>query len=312
MPLDSSSAYLLIYHGSRDSRPKTSAYQLARLVAKQLQTQLAHGHPPQTPIRDVPFSSRPNDARLSDRRMPQSSTSQSQRYEHRSEVSAHSPPSRAQIAPIVGTAALELAPLPLHQQIQQFGDRIRSLGCKTLRILPLFLLPGVHVTEDIPAEIDQAQHQLAPELDVHLHPFLGSHMQLSHYLQQRQGQEMIAAATAKVLIAHGSRRPGGNDPIEAIAIRLGASAAYWSVPPSLTEQVSALVEAGHQQIVIMPYFLFAGGITDAIAQQVEQLRQQFPDAKLHICNPLGATPDLASLVIELLATPATKTRFGHL
>lgn len=308
MPIDSSSAYLLIYHGSRDTRSQVSAHQLARLVAGQLQLCQSAEQPVAPVDRDMPLMEFQD--MLPQRHHP--GHGQRNGQTRKGAPPPKVPVLRRQPAPIVGTAALELAPLPLHQQIRQFGDRTRSLGCKTLRILPLFLLPGVHVTEDIPDEIDQAQHNLAPELDVHLHPFLGSHTQLSHYLDQRRGQEISnVAATAAVIVAHGSRRPGGNEPIEAIASSLGALAAYWSVPPSLSSQVKTLVEAGHQQIAVIPYFLFAGGITDAIAQQVEQLRQQFPGIALHLSKPLGATPDMADLVIELLATPATKTRFGH-
>jgi len=37
--------------------------------------------------------------------------------------------------------------------------------------------------------------------------------------------------------------------------------------------------------------LFPGGITDAIAQSVEELKFQFPDAVLHLAEPLGASGD---------------------
>jgi sirohydrochlorin ferrochelatase len=61
-----------------------------------------------------------------------------------------------------------------------------------------------------------------------------------------------------------------------------------------------LVRGGQQQIGIVPYFLFNGGITDAIAKNVAQLKQQFPATELHLANPLGASVELADLIGNLI------------
>ncbi|NEP61366.1 MAG: sirohydrochlorin chelatase, partial [Symploca sp. SIO2G7] len=66
--------------------------------------------------------------------------------------------------PLVGTATLELAPSPLHEQIQQFANLALRVGCQEVQLLPLFLLPGVHVMEDIPAEAAQAQANLGDSI----------------------------------------------------------------------------------------------------------------------------------------------------
>jgi sirohydrochlorin cobaltochelatase len=81
---------------------------------------------------------------------------------------------------------------------------------------------------------------------------------------------------------------------------LNAQLAYWSVPPSLEFLVTHLVKVGYRQIAVLPYFLFAGGITDAIAQEIHRLAQQFPQIQLHLANPIGATPELADRAVELL------------
>ena len=103
-----------------------------------------------------------------------------------------------------------------------------------------------------------------------------------------------------ILLSHGSRRLGGNSTVEEIASKVGAHAAYWSVKPSLPSQIESLVRGGQQQIGIVPYFLFNGGITDAIAENVEQLKQQFPEAEIHLANPLGASVELANLIGDLI------------
>ncbi|WP_333423999.1 sirohydrochlorin chelatase [Microcoleus sp. herbarium8] len=206
--------------------------------------------------------------------------------------------------PAVATATLEFGPAPLHEQICSFGERTLSLGLTQLQILPAFLLPGVHVAEDIPAEVETAQKTFGDKLKIELRPHLGSQEAGLTNLLKTQMQEIAflpnLLSPKWILLSHGSRRPGGNSTVEKIARELGADTAYWSVQPSLEAQIDNLVRGGQQQIGIVPYFLFNGGITDAIAKNVAQLKQQFPAAELHLANPLGASAELADLIGNLI------------
>jgi len=53
----------------------------------------------------------------------------------------------------VETATLDLGPTPLQEQIVAFGRRAEVFGYRRCQIVPLFLLSGVHVEEDIPAAL---------------------------------------------------------------------------------------------------------------------------------------------------------------
>lgn len=210
---------------------------------------------------------------------------------------------RLERMPWVGTAVLELAPLPLHQQIQQFAEQAIVYGYEAVQIVPLFLLAGVHVMEDIPAEVQVAQQQLQAaqkNIAIHVCPHLGSQEQLWQLLLNPVEPITTDPQSGKVVVSHGSRRAESHLVIEQIAAQLGALPAYWSVAPSLETQVAELIKRGHQQIAILPYFLFEGGITDAIAQTVEHLRAQFPYAHLHLSRPIGATSALADQAFELI------------
>ncbi len=196
------------------------------------------------------------------------------------------------VPPLITTGALELHPLPLHQQILQFGQQAIAAGHNALQVVPLFLLPGVHVMEDIPAEVTIVRQSLNLPVEVTLH--LGNHPRLPELLSP----PTLAPRESLILLAHGSRRTGGNAPVEAIAHSLKALPAFWAVAPNLETQVVELVKAGTTRITVLPYFLFAGGITDAIAQQVNQLSEQFPQVFLELLEPLGATEELAEIVLE--------------
>ena len=202
----------------------------------------------------------------------------------------------SRLKPMVGTASLELNPVPLHQQIKEFGERALGYGYKNLQVVPLFLLPGVHVMEDIPDAVAIAQQALGKEVKIDLRPYLGTDPGLKDLL----ATQILPKKDAWILLAHGSRRPGSNQPVEAMATQLGAVEAYWYVPPRLESRLKGLISAGHQKIQILPYFLFAGGITDAIAQSVEHLKVEFPNALLDLAEPLGASAELAELIVGLM------------
>jgi sirohydrochlorin cobaltochelatase len=196
-----------------------------------------------------------------------------------------------QLATPVGSAVLECAPTPLHEQIEEFSRQHPDLS--QIHIVPLFLLPGVHVMEDIPEQVAIAQSNIRAELKVM--PHLGSHPELEKVLAKRIHQ---IPSDARILLSHGSRRVGGNEPIEKLATKIDAISAYWSVEPKLATRLSNL--KGCQQIVILPYFLFSGGITDAIALSVQELAAEHPHLSLQLLTPFDFCEDLVSLIVEFI------------
>ncbi|OLP18560.1 hypothetical protein BST81_09710 [Leptolyngbya sp. 'hensonii'] len=201
----------------------------------------------------------------------------------------------------IGIAALELATQPLHWQLYEFAAVAAAQGFDRLQIVPLFLLPGVHVMEDIPTELALTQQILKQKITLELRPYLGSHPQLAPLL----AAQIPDSTQNRILLAHGSCRPGGNQSVATLADQLNALPAYWSVPPTLKTRLEELVQQDQRQVTIVPYFLFRGGITDAIAQMVEQLAEEFPSLTLQLANPIGPTPELLQRVLDLLAPRPT-------
>ncbi|NJL45880.1 MAG: sirohydrochlorin chelatase [Leptolyngbyaceae cyanobacterium SM2_3_12] len=318
--MSTSTAYLLVSHGSHDPRPAQAMERLAQTVRLHLLQKQA----PALPQRSLEKCLVPYRGRQSLGTTPllfQTAEVQSQqltlaleRRQGKTSLGSDSPPDSppkllpepldksdfsdwplSVKPPLVGTACLEAGALPLHQQIIGFSRRAQAAGVETIRILPLFLLKGIHVTEDIPAEICLAQ-QAVPELTLALCPHLGSHPGLKALLQTK-----LHATTSEslLLLAHGSRKPGGNRPIHSLARALGGTAAFWAVAPNLETQIIELMQAGAQRLAILPYFLFAGRITDAITHVTEELAERFPSLGMHLLPPLGPSAELASLVTDL-------------
>jgi sirohydrochlorin ferrochelatase len=277
-----SSAYLLVSHGSRDPRPQIALEHLAKLVKQRLQARRQQSGYVLAGELAGEYD-RHDESTL----RPEPLSDNWRRFQSSQQL-------------LVGTAVLELAPLPLHQQIQHFAEQALAAGYELVKILPLFLLPGVHVMDDLPAEVAIAQQQLGNRIALKLCPYLGSQTDLGQLLLNSVDLATAPSQLGKVLLAHGSRRPDSQHSVEAIAAQLGAIPAYWSVEPALETQVTELIKRGHQQIAILPYFLFEGGITDAIGERVDQLTQQFPYTRFHLFRPIGATAELADRAVKLL------------
>ncbi len=209
----------------------------------------------------------------------------------------------------VGRAQLECAPLPLHEQIVEFGRSLPDDRPYRLVVLPLFLLPGVHVMEDLPAEVALAQAELEAGMQIEVRPYLGTQVRLRRLVRE---QMAMVPVQAWILLSHGSRRSQGNQPVIDLAEDLGALPAYWSVSPSVEERLAELQAQGCEKIGILPYFLFTGGTTDAIAQKLDSLAHQFPTLRLHRAAPLDANSALVDVLLEMALPSATLASVGGL
>ena len=265
--MTTSTAYLLVIHGSRNRKTQIAASKLKQMLIAELKSkskdilcQLNY------PTRSFPRS---ESTIVNLDRSPQN--------------------------PLIDVAALELASLPLSENIINFAQTADYLGFKKIKIIPLFLVPGVHVTEDIPIEITRAIKQTNNQVTIELSPYLGKYSGMISLLAQKFSQ---LSAKTRILIAHGSRLPGVADYYQSLTGQLDAMIAYWSTTPNLNQQVKAQIAAGQRKIAILPYFLFPGKITEAIAKQVSELQLEHPKVELILGEPLGATPALAELIAQ--------------
>jgi sirohydrochlorin cobaltochelatase len=195
--------------------------------------------------------------------------------------------------PGVEVAYLDCTPTPLHEQIQAFGKAAKATQ---LVLLPLFLLPGVHVMTDIPDEVALAQAAM-PELPIVAASYLGSNPDLAMTLQQSFGEP---TTSGRIIISHGSRRSGGNQPVIDLAEAVGAIPAYWSVEPSLTTQVMALADRGQHHITVLPYMLFEGSLTDGIRQALATIQVEHPHLNFTLLPTIAQQPECLQLIRRIL------------
>jgi sirohydrochlorin cobaltochelatase len=193
----------------------------------------------------------------------------------------------------VGAAYLELAATSLTNQITAF---VQQIGCEQLRILPLFLAPGVHSSIDLPAAISEAQAELQTSCQLILLEALGHSMpQILQPLRQTLPPDTI-------LLAHGSRHAG--DFLANLATELQTISAYWAIFPAtdpeatLSNRVTALSPSA--EIGILIYFLFPGKTATAIEAAISELKLQFPHSHIRSTVLLGEEPSVIQKIGQLL------------
>lgn len=197
--------------------------------------------------------------------------------------------------PICGVY-LECTETPMVEAIANFLAPYLEQPEIQLQILPLFLLPGVHVRDDIPAAIATLEEKF-PAIKLELLPYFGKDGLLAPFLE-RQFEKHPKAK--RILLAHGSRRTGANPQIDSLATALNANTAYWATEPSLQETTTLLTKEELSTIYVVPYFLFSGKIPAAIAEQVSELQQAYPRLQFYLGKPFGTQPDCAVAIAELL------------
>jgi sirohydrochlorin cobaltochelatase len=195
----------------------------------------------------------------------------------------------------VRAGTLEFAEQPLAEQLVVFAHLVSAQGIQTITVLPLFLLAGVHVLEDIPAAVILAQHKLGNHSQIQLTPHFGSHPQIAELLRQTMQHQTM---DRWILLSHGTRRPEGRQTIEAIAAQLGTLTAYWSQLPSLRDCLSQI---RHQslRIGIFPYFLCAGSILDAISAEIYRLKSESNKFDFWVAPPLQPNAIASQFLIDL-------------
>ena len=192
---------------------------------------------------------------------------------------------------------LECTDTPMDEAIAQFLEPHLDKEPIQLQVLPLFLLPGVHVCEDIPEAIALLREKY-PNVEIQVLDYLGKDNRLAPFLEHQFEKHPNAK---RVLMAHGSRRNGANPEIEKLAQTLNANTAYWATEPSLQQTTAVLSREELEVLYVVPYFLFSGKIPAAIANQIQELKPEYPRREFYLGQPFGTQPDCAAAIANILS-----------
>jgi sirohydrochlorin ferrochelatase len=191
------------------------------------------------------------------------------------------------------------------QNSPNLRDVLATLGGRAAVVVPLLLADAYHARVDIPAMIAESG------ADVRQADVLGEDDRLIHVLRQRlehAGVSRLDDRVGVLVTAVGSSRPQANARTAMVAkeltqtTRWTATTAFATGPqPALAEAADELRARGATRLVIAPWFLAHGRITDRVAS--------FAGAQgIPMSAPLGAHRQVAETVLDrfesALALPA--------
>ncbi len=190
------------------------------------------------------------------------------------------------------------------QNSPNLRDVLATVRHRHAVVAPLLLADAYHARVDIPAMIAESG------ADARQAEVLGEDDRLIHVLRQRleqSGVSRLAPGVGVLVTAVGSSRPQANAATAAVAreltlmTRWTATTAFATGPhPTLAEAAELLRERGATRLVIAPWFLAHGRITDRVAAFARAQR-------IPMSAPLGAHRQVAETVLDRFDA-ATATR----
>jgi sirohydrochlorin cobaltochelatase len=204
----------------------------------------------------------------------------------------------------VGGGFIELSPPPLADAVAELVDK----GARRFAAVPLVLVSAGHAKGDIPAALVRERERHAGTSFRYGRP-LGPHPSLLTVLERRLDEVITPeerAETTVLLVGRGSTDPDANAEVAKVA-RLfwegrglaGVETAFVSLAaPSVPEGLTRCHLLGAKRIVVLPYFLFTGVLPDRVAEQAREWAAAHPEVDLRQAGVLGATEELAELVLE--------------
>jgi len=111
-----------------------------------------------------------------------------------------------------------------------------------------------------------------------------------------------------LVVAHGSRRQESNQEVRQIVGQLRAIDSQYDridcaflelAEPSIPDGLRKMIDAGSDEVVVLPYFLSAGRhvMTD-IPNETDIVRKEHPAVSINIAPYLGAAPGIERMLLS--------------
>ncbi|NLU84062.1 sirohydrochlorin chelatase [Rhodococcus sp. HNM0569] len=192
---------------------------------------------------------------------------------------------------------------------------VAAEGHRDAVVVPLLLGSAFHARVDLPEIVNRTAVRY-PGLTVHQADVLGIDRALVGAVRDRILDTGVSADDPTVgvaVVAVGSSRPDANRATHGVvdellartAWRHGATCFATTGGAGPREAVRALRAAGARRVVVAPWFLAPGLLTDRVAHELADLGREFgdphgtavrPDRAVVLAEPIGAHPHLADVV----------------
>jgi sirohydrochlorin ferrochelatase/(2Fe-2S) ferredoxin len=192
------------------------------------------------------------------------------------------------------------------------GEALATLAASHQRVVvvPLFLFLVGHAKNDIPIALTRVR-AAHPQVDFVSGRELGVHVELLAIAFDRAvACGSLDAANAKkttvILVGRGSSDPGANAEFYRLTRLFSEGRGFASVIPCFigitTPLVSDALETAARgrpdRLIVLPYFLFDGRLTEKLAGQVAEFAARYPWIRTSVARHLGPDPRLLDVIDE--------------
>ncbi|ELZ95872.1 hypothetical protein C440_06267 [Haloferax mucosum ATCC BAA-1512] len=202
------------------------------------------------------------------------------------------------------------------------ADAIETLAptCRSLTVVPLSLFAASHVKNDVPMAVQVARTK-HDDMTFHFGSHLGIHPSIVDLLDERVrgveadlGVERGDDDVAVVLCARGSSDPDSNGDVHKLARLLYEGREFTRVEstfigvtsPRLEETLHTVAKDRPDAVVVLPYMLGDGVLTQRIIDKTETFGGEYPYVTAGASGPLGTDDRL----VDVLADRCREARSG--
>ncbi|TJZ51157.1 sirohydrochlorin chelatase [Streptomyces piniterrae] len=223
--------------------------------------------------------------------------------------------------PEVPVAGGFFGPAPTEPTLGEAVAGLVARGADRIAAVPLLLAPTGEVRAALPEALERIRED-HPGLGFACAAEPGPGPKLLDALERRVEQALGSGArrpqdlarTTVLLVGRGAAEPQANAEVARAARLLfegrgfaGVETAFitqaWPDVPAGLDRCAALATAapgvvGPTRIVVMPYFLFSGGLMERLCMQTEGWAAAHPGTEVYGANVIGPGPELAEAVME--------------
>lgn len=178
-------------------------------------------------------------------------------------------------------------------------------GVTRVVVMPCFLFPGGHVSEDIPALIQKAVRNRSDATVVYGATF-SEYPAAADILVEQIPAEILSGKTAQIiLVAAGSIALANRETVERLTAliqeRTGLHTTYGYLDqgePLMETVLAQAVKGEAKSLVVLPCLLFQGVYMRKVERTVEGFSMSHPDVTVTVGSPFGLDPRLAEAVLQ--------------
>lgn len=174
-------------------------------------------------------------------------------------------------------------------------DHVATLAERVV-VLPCLLFAAGHVKNDLPLALSQAR-RASPHVEFLAGQALGVHPAMIEAAldRLREVQPAKKARTVIIVVGRGSSDPDANGDFTKLVRLISEGAdSGWALPafigitrPSLEEALELAARTRPDELLVLPYFLFAGRLTAQLADKLAEFAKRHPWIATRLAPPLG-------------------------